>query len=102
VAQLQVNGREPTETAKALVAGTKGLLATTQHTEHPQRSIGAYENASITTVTTSGRAISDSFTNQRSLDKATAHYWAAMEGYKLYISEHGDDMPEVREWCWTF
>jgi xylulose-5-phosphate/fructose-6-phosphate phosphoketolase len=40
------------------------------------------------------------FSDQR--DKATARYWTAMERHKLYISEHGDDMPEVREWCWTF
>jgi xylulose-5-phosphate/fructose-6-phosphate phosphoketolase len=35
------------------------------------------------------------------LDKATARYWATMEHRKLYISEHGDDMPEVRDWRWT-
>ena len=35
------------------------------------------------------------------LDKATARYWAAMERHKLYICEHGDDMPEVRDWRWT-
>jgi len=35
------------------------------------------------------------------LDKATARYWAAMERHKLYISEHGDDMPEVRDWRWA-
>ena len=27
-------------------------------------------------------------------------YWATMERHKLYISEHGDDMPEVRDWSW--
>jgi len=32
--------------------------------------------------------------------KATEYYWAAMERHKLYISEHGDDMPEVRDWRW--
>ena len=32
--------------------------------------------------------------------KATARYWATMERHKLYISEHGDDMPEVLEWRW--
>jgi xylulose-5-phosphate/fructose-6-phosphate phosphoketolase len=32
--------------------------------------------------------------------RATEFYWAAMERHKLYISEHGDDMPEVRDWRW--
>jgi xylulose-5-phosphate/fructose-6-phosphate phosphoketolase len=32
--------------------------------------------------------------------KATQFYWTAMERHKLYISEHGDDMPEVRDWRW--
>jgi xylulose-5-phosphate/fructose-6-phosphate phosphoketolase len=35
------------------------------------------------------------------LDKATARYWASMEHHKLYVSEHGEDMPEVRDWRWT-
>src|SRR6202161_196442 len=35
------------------------------------------------------------------LDEATARYWAAMERHKLYICEHGDDMPEVHDWRWT-
>jgi xylulose-5-phosphate/fructose-6-phosphate phosphoketolase len=34
------------------------------------------------------------------VEKATARYWTAMERHKLYIGEHGDDMPEVRDWCW--
>ncbi len=32
---------------------------------------------------------------------ATARYWTSMERHKLYISEHGDDMPEVRDWKWS-
>jgi xylulose-5-phosphate/fructose-6-phosphate phosphoketolase len=39
------------------------------------------------------------FSDQR--DKAIARYWGAMERHKLYICEHGDDMPEVRDWRWT-
>ncbi|HEY4125021.1 MAG TPA: hypothetical protein VGM36_10430, partial [Rhizomicrobium sp.] len=35
------------------------------------------------------------------LEKATARYWTAMERHKLYISEHGEDLPEIREWRWT-
>jgi len=31
---------------------------------------------------------------------ATERYWASMERHKLYVSEHGDDMPEVRDWRW--
>ena len=34
------------------------------------------------------------------VEKATARYWASMERHKLYVSEHGDDMPEVRDWQW--
>ena len=30
------------------------------------------------------------------VQKATARYWTTMERHKLYVSEHGDDMPEVR------
>ena len=33
-------------------------------------------------------------------EKATARYWTTMERHKLYISEHGEDMPEVRDWRW--
>jgi xylulose-5-phosphate/fructose-6-phosphate phosphoketolase len=34
------------------------------------------------------------------VEKETARYWTTMERHKLYISEHGDDMPEVRDWRW--
>jgi xylulose-5-phosphate/fructose-6-phosphate phosphoketolase len=30
----------------------------------------------------------------------TDRYWAVMERHKLYVSEHGDDMPEVKNWRW--
>lgn len=29
--------------------------------------------------------------------RATARYWTSMERHKLYISKHGDDVPEVRD-----
>jgi xylulose-5-phosphate/fructose-6-phosphate phosphoketolase len=32
---------------------------------------------------------------------ATARYWETMEKHKLYIIEHGQDMPEVLQWHWT-
>jgi xylulose-5-phosphate/fructose-6-phosphate phosphoketolase len=38
------------------------------------------------------------FSNQ--VENATARYWASMERHELYVSEHGDDMPEVRDWQW--
>ncbi|SDM87790.1 phosphoketolase [Afipia sp. GAS231] len=33
--------------------------------------------------------------------KATERYWTSMERHKLYISENGDDLPEVRDWRWS-
>ncbi len=33
--------------------------------------------------------------------QATADYWATMERHTRYISEYGDDMPEVRDWQWS-
>jgi xylulose-5-phosphate/fructose-6-phosphate phosphoketolase len=35
------------------------------------------------------------------VEHETARYWATMERHKLYISEHGEDMPEVNDWQWT-
>jgi xylulose-5-phosphate/fructose-6-phosphate phosphoketolase len=32
--------------------------------------------------------------------KATDRYWSTMERHKLYVSEHGEDMPEVATWRW--
>ncbi|OOG55142.1 phosphoketolase [Rhodanobacter sp. B05] len=34
------------------------------------------------------------------VEQATERYWAIMERHKLYISEHGEDMPEVASWHW--
>ncbi len=31
----------------------------------------------------------------------TDRYWAAIQRHKLYIAEHGDDLPEVRDWRWS-
>lgn len=28
-------------------------------------------------------------------------YWSTMQRHKLYVSEHGEDMPEVQDWRWT-
>jgi xylulose-5-phosphate/fructose-6-phosphate phosphoketolase len=35
------------------------------------------------------------------VEAAKARYWTAMERHKLYISEHGEDMPEVADGRWT-
>ena len=35
------------------------------------------------------------------VEAETARYWTTMQRHKLYIGEHGDDLPEVRDWCWT-
>jgi len=34
------------------------------------------------------------------VDRATARYWTSIERHKLYIAEHGDDLPEVLDWRW--
>ncbi|PNB46023.1 hypothetical protein C1X73_35205, partial [Pseudomonas sp. FW305-130] len=31
----------------------------------------------------------------------TERYWTMIERHKLYIAEHGEDLPEVRDWQWT-
>lgn len=35
------------------------------------------------------------------VDSATARYWATIERHKRYITEHGEDMPEVLDWQWS-
>jgi xylulose-5-phosphate/fructose-6-phosphate phosphoketolase len=34
------------------------------------------------------------------VERATSRYWTRIERHKLYIAEHGDDLPEVRNWRW--
>jgi xylulose-5-phosphate/fructose-6-phosphate phosphoketolase len=35
------------------------------------------------------------------IQKASDRYWTMMERHKLYVGEHGEDMPEVQNWRWT-
>jgi xylulose-5-phosphate/fructose-6-phosphate phosphoketolase len=35
------------------------------------------------------------------VEAETARYWETMARHKRYIGEHGDDMPEIRDWRWT-
>jgi xylulose-5-phosphate/fructose-6-phosphate phosphoketolase len=35
------------------------------------------------------------------VELATARYWSAIQRHHDYISMHGEDMPEVRDWRWT-
>jgi xylulose-5-phosphate/fructose-6-phosphate phosphoketolase len=35
------------------------------------------------------------------VEKAEDRYWTSMERHKLHITEHGDDLPEVRDWRWS-
>ena len=30
----------------------------------------------------------------------TQRYWTTMERHKLHIAEHGEDLPEIRDWRW--
>jgi xylulose-5-phosphate/fructose-6-phosphate phosphoketolase len=32
--------------------------------------------------------------------KAEQRYWADIQRHKLYVSEHGQDLPDVRDWQW--
>jgi xylulose-5-phosphate/fructose-6-phosphate phosphoketolase len=34
-------------------------------------------------------------------DKATEQFYAMMQKHKLYVSENGEDLPEVRNWKWV-
>ena len=35
------------------------------------------------------------------VEAVTALHGTTMQRHKLYIGEHGDDMPELRDWRWT-
>ena len=35
------------------------------------------------------------------VEQETARYWTTMRRHKLYISVHGEDMPEVLNWRWN-
>ena len=35
------------------------------------------------------------------VEQATDHYWRTMERHRLDVSEHGEDMPEVRNRKWS-
>ncbi|MNU05105.1 putative phosphoketolase [compost metagenome] len=35
------------------------------------------------------------------LQAARSRYWSTMEKHKLYLIEHGQEMPEVLNWQWA-
>jgi xylulose-5-phosphate/fructose-6-phosphate phosphoketolase len=34
-------------------------------------------------------------------DRASQRFSEAIQRHKVYVSEHGEDLPEVRNWTWT-
>jgi len=34
-------------------------------------------------------------------EEAAQRYWTDIERHKLYVSEHGQDLPEIRNWQWN-
>ena len=34
------------------------------------------------------------------VEQETARYWTTMERHNRHIGEHGEDLPEVRDWQW--
>ncbi len=38
---------------------------------------------------------------QGHVEQARSRYWSTMEKHKLYLIEHGEDLPEVAQWHWT-
>ncbi len=36
-----------------------------------------------------------------SVPQARARYWASIQRHKSYINEHGEDLPEIRNWQWV-
>ncbi|WP_409318261.1 phosphoketolase [Pseudomonas sp. KCJK9016] len=38
---------------------------------------------------------------QSQVHEARTRYWSQMERHKLHLIEHGEDLPEVRNWQWT-
>jgi xylulose-5-phosphate/fructose-6-phosphate phosphoketolase len=35
------------------------------------------------------------------VEEATRRYHATIDRHIRYVCEHGEDMPEIREWKWT-
>jgi xylulose-5-phosphate/fructose-6-phosphate phosphoketolase len=35
------------------------------------------------------------------VEQARQRYWTSIERHRLYVSEHGEDLPEVRNWRWS-
>ena len=35
------------------------------------------------------------------VEEATQRFTEKMQAHKLYVSQYGEDMPEVRNWKWT-
>jgi hypothetical protein len=86
---------QPAQQSQATTAAQSGQRATSGRKPRFRNGKSTLSGSNEARDSTSSPGLPDQ------VEKATARYWTTMERHKLYISEHGEDMPEVRNWRWT-